>query len=472
MSFFHGTEVTDIASKIIAIAQVNSSTIALIGTSPDGPPGMSLVASPVDQAQFGPSVFDGRTIPHALDAIFAQGASRIIVINVAAPKHLVAVLNEAAAVGNANTFPIANVPVGAIIVKTDDVAKTLLVKGVDYLYKAGDKFITILNTAQYPPTTGLTISYSYFNPALVLANDVIGGIAGNERTGIALLDLAYSRYGLTPKIIIAPVHVEAQTVCNALLLQAEKLRARVLVDAPNGTTRDGAVSSRGPAGNYDNFNTNNKRVVCMHPYVYKPDPLDSTIPGNPFPLSAYYAGVWAASINRNGIKQSPSNLVISGVKKLVSDVSCGIGDRDSDASILNAAGISTVYTGFGSGVRLWGNRNALFPSSADISTFLSVQLTQDVIDESIQSASLEFQDRPLNLALIDTIISSVNGFLNTLQLSGDIIDGEATYDPNVNTPEQLATGKIIIDVRWLSPTPSEWILFRSFIDISIFSQLV
>jgi phage tail sheath protein FI len=72
MPFFHGTEVDDVAALLIAIAQVNGSTIALVGTAPERPAGMTLVSTPNDAIQFGKSVFDGRTIPHALDAIIAQ----------------------------------------------------------------------------------------------------------------------------------------------------------------------------------------------------------------------------------------------------------------------------------------------------------------------------------------------------------------------------------------------------------------
>lgn len=458
----------DVAALLISIAQVNGSTIALVGTAPDGPAGMTLVSSPADAARFGKSVFDGRTIPHALDAIIGQGTSQVIVINCFKAGHLVAVAAEAVVVPVGFVVPLAHVPVGPIIVET--AAPVILVNGVDYSYNAGDKFFTILTTRTYIATTALTVAYSYFNSALVLATDIIGGIDGvtGVRTGIALLDLCFAITGLTPKILIAPIHSETQTVNDALLLQAGKLRSRVINDSPSGTTIAGAVASRGNLGTYVNWNSSNPRLVPVFPYVFKPDPLNPNTPGQPFPYAAYFAGMWAASINKNGIQRSPSNLSMAGFTTPVVPISFTIGDNTCDASILNAAGINSICSAFGTGPKSWGNRSAAFPASNGISTFLSVLLVQDIIDESVQMASLAYQDLPLDLALIDSIVSAVNALLNSLKLSKAIIDGEAYYDQNLNTPTQLATGQVIISYRDLPPPPAEGVTFQSFIDISLF----
>lgn len=470
MPFFHGTQVDDVAALLISISQVNGSTIALVGTAPEGPAGMTLVSSPKDAAQFGESVFDGRTIPHALDAIIAQGASQVVVINCFKSGHLTNVPAEAVAVPAGFIVPLVHVPVGVIVVST--ATPTTLVAGTDYSYKAGDKFFTILNRTTYPATTALLVDYSYFDKTLVLSADIIGGINGGTgvRTGIALLDLAYATTGLTPKIIIAPTYCEAQTVNDALLAQATKLRARVINDAPNTLTVATAIAARGIAGTYANWDSGNPRLICVFPYVNKPDPLNPQSAGQPFPYSAYFAGLWAASINKNGIQRSPSNLPLAGFTSSVIPISCGIGDNTSDASLLNAQGINTIYTGFGTGPKSWGNRSAAFPALNTIATFMSVHFVQDIIDESVQMASLAFQDLPLDLALIDSIVSAVNGFINTLILSKALIGGEAYYDPTLNTPSQLATGFVIISYRDLPPPPAEGILFQSLIDISIFTS--
>lgn len=39
-----------------------------------------------------------------------------------------------------------------------------------------------------------------------------------------------------------------------------------------------------------------------------------------------------------------------------------INDPNSEANLLNEAGIITVFNSYGTGIRLWGNRSAAFPS--------------------------------------------------------------------------------------------------------------
>ena len=472
MSFFHGTKVDDVAALLISIAQTNGSTIALIGTAPEGPAGMTLVSTPADAVQFGKSVFDGRTIPHALDAIMAQGSSQVIVINCFKNSHLTVVAAEDVLVPGSFVVPLANVPVGPIVVHTAGGSPVLLVNGVDYSYNSGDKFFTILKRRTFVATTDLNIAYSWFNSSSVVANDIIGGIDGTTgvRTGIALLDLAFSVTGIIPKILIAPVYDELQTVCDALLLQCPKLRARHPNCAPAATTIAGAIASRGDAGSYNNWDTSNPRLIPVYPYVYKPDPLHPTSPGQPFPYSAYFAGMWAASINSTGLQQSPSNLPLAGFKVPVNPISFGLGDPFCDASILNAAGINTIFN-FRTGPRSWGNRAASFPTASDISTFMNVLLVQDILDESVLMASLAFQDKTLDLSLIDSIVSGVNGLINSMILSKALLAGECYYDKNLNTPAQLAQGQAIISYRDLPPPPAEGVKFQSYIDISLFASV-
>lgn len=468
-NFFHGSRIQDVIQRLIKIAQVNSGTIALIGTSPDGPVGMTRVLSEVDAAKFGKSVFDGRTIPHALDAIFAQGASQVIVINCFDPdEHLVEIANEAKSVASDLKAYLNYPPVGDFTVKaTKNAADITLVEGVDYEYRTGDKFITILARKTYPSGTPIKFTYSRFKDDNVVPANIIGGVDdAGERTGIALLDLAYNKYGVTPKILIAPVYIEEPTVLAALDAQAVKLRARSVVDLPLNTTVSGAIESRGPEGDVDNFYTDNNRRVGIYPYVYKPDPSAPNSNGVAFPYSPYFAGMWANVINTLGIHYSPSNKTIAGITKLTAEISFAIGSQDCDSAHLNAAGINTIVGAYGTGLKAWGNRSLAFPAQSDINTFMAGLLVKDILDESVLMASMQFQDLPLNLALIDSITSAVNGFMNTLYLEGAIVDGECTY----NKAESDVNGRLVFDMRFLQTPTAEDIIFKSFVDTSLFNQ--
>jgi len=65
---------------------------------------------------------------------------------------------------------------------------------------------------------------------------------------------------------------------------------------------------------------------------------------------------------------------------------------------LNAAGILTVFNAFGTGLRVWGNRSAGYPTITTPDNFISVRRTMDVIEESVQLSMLQFIDQPIKSA--------------------------------------------------------------------------
>lgn len=468
--FFHGVEVTDVSSGPIPITQIRSGNIALIGVSPVGPTTPTLVSSAVDAAQFGPSIFDGRTIPHALDAILAQGIAQVLVINVYnSASHLTTVATEANTVSAGLAVTLAHIPNTAPVMK-DTTGVTTLVAGVDYSWVVGTNKIKIINSTTYGSGISIKATYSWFDISKVVTADVVGATTGGIKTGIAQLDLAYATFNFNPKILIAPGFVTTQAVSDALVAQAYKLRARVLIDAPAGTTIAQAIAGRGPAGAIANWNSSEKRSIGVFPQVYKPDVFGGGA-DQLFPYSAYLAGVWAATINGKGIQYSPSNNTVKNVSRAELPLSCGIGDPVSDVQNLNAAGIVTLFTGFGKGYRVWGNRNFSFPSSSAVDTFMPVDLVRDVIDESVQVAAYQFSDLPINLAIIDVIKGTVQNFLNTLKGNGAIIDGTISYDPAKNSSALLAQGKVTFDIVFLAPSAAEDIAFNSYIDTTLYNNL-
>jgi hypothetical protein len=84
---------------------------------------------------------------------------------------------------------------------------------------------------------------------------------------------------------------------------------------------------------------------------------------------------------------------------------------------------------------------------------------------------LQFIDRPINQALIDTIRESVNGFIRTLIMRGALIDGQCVYDPAKNPVTEIAAGHLTFDIEFMPPTPAERITFESFINIELLKSL-
>lgn len=327
---------------------------------------------------------------------------------------------------------------------------------------------------------GTVIVVNVFDPAVhtvtgetgktpIAASHIIGTVAADgSRTGLKALEDTYSLFGFNAKILIAPGYATLNAVTTELVAMADKLRAVTLIDAPAGVTVQQAIEGRGPAGTI-NFNTSSARAVLCYPHLRVYDPRTDSDRLEPF--SARLAGVMCKTDMEQGYWWSPSNHEISGIVGVERAITARVNDPQSEANLLNEAGIVTVFNSFGTGYRVWGNRSAAWPSVTHPKNFINVRRTADVLHESVEYAMLQFIDRPINDALIDDIRGSVNAFIRTLVGRGALIDGSCTYDPAKNPPTELAAGHLTFDLAFMPPTPAERISFESFIDINLLRGL-
>lgn len=304
------------------------------------------------------------------------------------------------------------------------------------------------------------------DPAKIVAADIIGTTLGSgARTGLlALLD-AKATYGFAPKQIIAPSFSLLTGVLTQMDAVATKLRAICWIDAAAGLTPAQAITARATT-----LNTSSKRVMICYPTVKGVGPDGSTIVAKPF--SQFAAGACAAKDKLKGYWWSPSNTEMKGVTGLERPIDGSFQDATSELNLLNAAGITTVYCGFGTGYRVWGNRSAAFPANGDPDSFISVRRTADVIEDSIEMASLDFIDAPINQALIDQLLDNVNAFMRSLQGKGAIVDGKAFFDKAKNSSAMMATGQLKVGYRFMPPAPLERLSFESYLDVNLYSNAI
>ena len=128
-------------------------------------------------------------------------------------------------------------------------------------------------------------------------------------------------------------------------------------------------------------------------------------------------------------------------------------DPLSDSNNLNAQGIVTVFNAYGTGLRVWGNRSAAYPTDTAPDNFINVRRTMDVIEESVELSMLQFIDQPISNALITAILASVNGFIRSLIQRGALVAGSASYDPSENPANQVAAGQLVFDIDVMPPPP-------------------
>ncbi len=268
--------------------------------------------------------------------------------------------------------------------------------------------------------------------------------------------LAMSMFGFSPKILLS---AESATSPNSSLLTvAAILRAMVLVPIA-GASVAAMVTARATLGDA-------RYVLCGHN-------VTSISLAAAIPSTWVMAGVMARTDDdpSMGFWFSPSNKPVTTFNALDLKLTSSLTDSSSDVNTLNAAGICTFYNSWGTGYRTWGNRNASFPVSSGISTFISVQRTADAIADAIEAASLTYIDRPINRALIDTILENINAFLRRLIGLGALVDGSASFENLKNPNDQIANGQLVISYQFVPPPPLERLTFVSFLNINLLSSL-
>lgn len=289
------------------------------------------------------------------------------------------------------------------------------------------------------------------NEAATIAN-VIGGV--NSQTGDyegvqAFLGSA-SALGVSPRILIAPgfTHQRDAENANAVVAEligiADRLRAVIVADGPNTTDED-AIAYAGDFGS--------RRVYVVDPFVKKLDADGNTVT---YPASAAVAGLIAKSDAERGFWWSPSNQTIAGITGTARPIDFALGDVNSRANILNENKVATIIRE--DGFRLWGNRT----TTADPKwVFLSVVRTSDIINDSLLRAHLWAVDRNITKTYVSDVVESVNSYLRFLTSIGAILGGKCYADPDLNTPENIALGKVYFDFDFTPPYPAEKVTFRS-----------
>lgn len=470
MSFLHGVEIrqTPVAGTT---RTVPFGAIGLIGTAPTGATNeLKLITSAAQAATvFGVDV-PGYTIPKSLAAIFAQGGGPVLVVNIFDPAdHTVAVVDESKTITNGRA-KLTHPPVGAIVL-TNAAGSTTYTPDTHYTVDALGN-IRVLDSTVIAEASVALATYDRLDASLIANADVIGATTGNDRTGLDLFNTAQGLFGFGAKIMIAPKFGEVAAIAAALIAKLEGWNATAYIDGPSATvTTDGptdVIAERGVSGTYAGFQTRSTRVVPVWPYLRAFDtPTDATavVPGSP-----YIAGALSRATSVVGIGAGPSNIVLQNVLGVEVQLTYGIGDRNSDANLLNAQGVTTFFGG-GTNVRVWGQRNASFPDTAGATSFTNVVRIQDAMHESIQASMLPYLGQGITNGVIGAIVEQTNGYLSSLIQEGAIFAGECTYDPLLNPPSQVADGQLVFTIRYAPTVTLELITFNSTLDISLLADL-
>ncbi|PIT68610.1 phage tail sheath subtilisin-like domain-containing protein [Bartonella tribocorum] len=388
--FLHGVEVVEVDDGTRPLRAVQSAVIGIVGTAPDADNRAFPLNTPVlvagslsQAAKLDKTGKRQGTLPNALDLIFKQVGAIVVVIRVQEGDNENATLTNILGGVNAN---------GA--------------------YEGVHAFIGAQSIVGQTPRILIAPGFTHQRPSSV-------GIEGNETSATA-----------------NPIAAE-------LIGIAERLRAIVVLDAPN-TTDEAALST---AKDFDS-----KRAILIDPFVKVN--RDGKIIEQP--ASAAVAGVIAKNDFTHGFWHSPSNKVINGIVGTARPIDFSIGDRSSRANLLNEQNITTIIRE--NGYRLWGNRTL---SSDTKFAFLSVVRTADMINDAILRGHLWAVDRNIKKTYMHDVSESVNAYLRDLKAQGAILGGRCTPDLELNTASAIESGKVYFNVEFTPTTPAEHITFRS-----------
>lgn len=237
---------------------------------------------------------------------------------------------------------------------------------------------------------------------------------------------AEATVGVRPRILGAP-GFGAQTVTTALVTVAAKLGAMVYAGCDTATTPAAAITYR------NLFSA--RELVLIYGDFTSGDAVARAL------------GLRAQIDEQQGWHVSLSNKAVAGVTGAVPPIFFDLQDPSSESGLLNAGDVTCIINR--QGYRFWGNRTC---SDDPLFAFEPYVRTAQVLKDTIANGLMWAVDKPLHPTLARDIIETINGELRALKAGGRIIDGKCWLDPDMNTAQTLAAGKLAL-VYDYTPVP-------------------
>jgi len=347
-----------------------------------------------------------------------------------------------------------------------------LEKGKDYTAaydKDGNVIITALSSGAIPEEQeSLYVSFDYLDAGKVTSSDIIGGVDGTtgEYSGLELVNKIFPMFRLVPGQILAPGWSQDPVV--AAVMKAKSSNINSVFKAISIADVDSSASaanlySKVPAWKNDNNYTDPLQVACW-PKVILGDKV--------FHLSTQTAGVICKTDADNDdipyVSPSNKNVQANGViTEDGKEVTLGL----DQANYLNSEGIVTVLNFIG-GFKLWGNQTAAYPGVTDVKdSFIAVRRMFNWLNNSLILTYWQYVDDPTNRRLIDSVVDSVNIWLNGLSARGALLGGSVAFLKEENPITDLLRGIVRFHVYAGGQVPAQEIDFILEYDVSYLQTL-
>lgn len=480
MAFNHGVSVGEVATSVIAPMEATAGIPVVFGTAPvnlskeDKAP----VNKPILAYSFAEVVaalgysddWESYTLCEFMDSHFRQyGLSPVVMVNVLDPATHKSAVPEATkdVVDRQIVLDVEGVLSGTVTVKTDD-AVTTYIKDTDYTLGFNDDGHLVVSLRSTIPagTTKLSIGYTKLNPAAVDKDDIIGGVdVDGNLTGLEIIQQVFPKYGLVPGLILAPGYSHDPEVASVMTAKAGNInsvfKATALTDLPTDTIKK--YTDVPEWKNQNNYTSN--RQIPLWPKV--------KLGERKYHFSTQLAGVIGATdAANNGVPYaSPSNKLLKANGLILEDGSEVLLGIDQ-SNYLNSQGVVTGLNFIG-GLKAWGNYTGAYPSITDPKdTFIPVRRMFDWIGNSLILTYWQKVDDPMNKRLTDSIVDSVNIWINGLTASGYLLGGRVEFRAQDNPITSLMAGKVTFRLFITPPSPAQEIAFVQEYDVQYLAALV
>lgn len=277
-----------------------------------------------------------------------------------------------------------------------------------------------------------------------------GATSSDVAEAFESIDLCMQKFNVIPDLLLAPGFSDNATVASIMATKADgnivgmfKGKAICDLSTTDYTTYTAAIEGK------ESLSWDATQIVCW-PMVTNGD--------YKFHLSTALAGLMAQvdDDNESVPYESPSN------KTLKIDGLCLADGTEvylsrNQANTLNGSGIVTAINFMG--WVAWGNYTSVYPENTDVKDyFIPVSRMFGYVSNTAIKTVWSNVDKPMNKALVERVIDSLNIWLNGLVGMGALLGGRVEMSDE-NTTANLMAGIIKFHVFITPPSPAQEIDF-------------
>lgn len=484
MAFYHGVKASKRGTSVSTPVTADSGIHFIVGTAPVHAVG-GKVNEPILAYSYAEAVqamgysedwkkYDICEEIYTSFKLYQNGP--IVMVNVLDPtKHLTEEnTSDAELVAGVVELPF-EVVADTVVVKgyeSEEVLTEEYEKGTDYdlIYTDGVLRLERIEGGKITTDTAkVNIKYKAVDPGKVTKADIIGGydVSTKKSTGFELVDSVFPKYRIVPTLFLAPNFSHDSEVAAIMSAKAENINGlfvgKALIDIDTTVAKDYTEVAEWKNKN----NITQPSELLAWPML--------TLGGKLYHYSTHLAGSMSATdanedLGKGTPCESASNKSLQIDGMALADGTEVLLDL-TKANYLNSQGIITALNLMG-GYVSWGNESACYPANTDVTDyFYCVSRMFGWVANSVILSVWNKVDRKLNKRLIESVVQSLNLWLNGLMAEEVILGGRIEFLEEENTETDLMAGIAHFHIYLTPPSPAKELDFVLEYDVSYLEKL-